>query len=278
MPLNPKQQTAHDMATSKRISVITGAPGTGKTFTLESIHDWADSKNLKIIQAAPTGKAAKQMRIATGRKASTIHRMLDPLWSPTGFVFDRDEWNPIEADLIVLDECSMITTSLMASVVRAIDFDSTRLLMIGDHYQLPSVGAGAVLRDIIESGVVPVTELTEIQRNSGDIVTACHLIKDAKAYEPSEILDPENGRNLRHVECSSPELIHRYIKDIVCDRMPARGFNPVWDVQVLSPVNKRGILSCKDLNETLQAELNSHPRIERYSFRIGDKVIQTKNE
>jgi len=279
MPLNDRQQIAHKMAITSKVSIITGAPGVGKTYTLASIHEWAKDNRVKIAQAAPTGKAAKQMTMATGIAASTIHKLLEPRKSTNGFEFTRNQENPINADMVVLDECSMITNNLMADVIRAIDFDRTSLLLIGDHYQLPSVGAGAVLRDLIGSGVVPVTELTEIQRNSGDIVRACHLIKDSKIYEPSEWLDTKNGQNLRHLEVSSPEMIHHYIREIVTERMPSRGHDPVWDVQVLSPTNKRTILSCDGLNTMLQKKLNSgNPAIDKYNFRVGDKIIQTKNE
>ena len=266
------------MVKRSKISIICGAPGTGKTWLLSRVLEWTKKKGLTVALAAPTGKAAKQMKHATGVDASTIHRMLEPRKSVNGFHFMRGEGNPIDADMVVLDECSMITNSLMASVVRAIDFSKTRLLLIGDYYQLPSISEGAVLRDLIDSKIVPTTELTEIQRNSGDIVRGCHRIKDAKFYDPSDVLDPKNGKNLRHIECVNPQLIQNFIEKIVCDRMPARGYDPVWDVQVLSPVNKRGELSCQAINELLQARLNPNPPVDDYKFRIGDKVIQTKNE
>ena len=280
MPLNEKQMIALEMIKNNKISILTGAPGTGKTWLLSEVLRWAESKGLTLALAGPTGKSSKQMQTATGHAASTIHRLLEPRKALHGFIFTRNEEKQLnEYDMIILDECSMITNNLMADIVRAIDFNKTSLLMVGDHYQLPSIGAGAVLRDLINSRIIPVTELTEIQRNAGCVVRACHLIKDSKIYEPSEWLDTKNGQNLRHLEVSSPEMIHHYIREIVTERMPSRGYDPVWDVQVLSPTNKRTILSCDGLNTMLQKKLNSgNPAIDKYNFRVGDKIIQTKNE
>lgn len=279
MPLTSEQQQALEMAQNNRVSILTGAPGVGKTYTLKAIFDWAQSERMAVAQASPTGKAAKQMTAATGKQATTIHRMLMPRMGNNGnFIFGMNEDNKLPEDLIILDECSMITNALMASVMKAIDVEKTRLLLVGDHYQLPSVGAGAILRDLIASGRIPCTELTEIQRNSGDIVKTCHKIKDGKYYTPSKILDPNNGLNLRHIECRSPERIQEIIRQLVCGRMVERGFDPIWDVQVLSPTNERTILSCAGLNKVLQAELNPAPKLENTIFRVNDKVIQTKNE
>lgn len=278
MGLTKEQKQAVEMVKKHPISILTGAPGVGKTFTLKAVLEWAKSKNLKIVQASPTGKAAKQMQKSTNFPASTIHKMLRPQMSPEGsFIFTKDEKDQLQEDLIVLDETSMITNSLMSSVVKAIKTNS-KLLMVGDHYQLPSIGAGSVLRDLIKSNQVPFTELTEIQRNSGDIVKACHKIKDGKSYIPSKVLDPKNGLNLRHIEIHSLEGIQQIIKKIVCERMPERGCDPIKDVQVLSPVNKRTIVSCDGLNKILQGELNSNPAIENIKYRVKDKVIQTKND
>ena len=278
MPLNAKQQQALEMVKNNRVCVITGAPGTGKTFTLKAILEWAKDKNMNVTMAAPTGKASKQMTMATKYEASTIHRMLEPRKTKHGFTFTRNADNLIETDLLVLDETSMITNGLMADTLRAIDIKSTKIVFIGDAYQLPAVGPGAILRDFLKSGVIPSVELTEIQRNSGDIVRACHKIKDAKSYHPSEVLDDKNGFNLRHIEAVRPESIQQIIKMLVTERMPLRGYDPIWDVQVLSPTNKRTILSCDGLNTILQKELNTNPPIKDYKFRVDDKVIQTKND
>lgn len=278
MGLTSEQNSALEMVKKSTVSIICGAPGVGKTHVLKSILDWAKSEKLHTVQASPTGKAAKQMQKSTGFPASTIHRMLKPTMHESGnFVFTKDEKDPLSEQLIVLDETSMITNSLMASVMKAVRTKS-KLLMVGDHHQLPSVGAGSILRDLIQSNVVPFTELTEIQRNSGDIVKACHQIKDGKSYQPSKTLDPKNGLNLRHIEVHSLEGIQQVIKKIVCERMPERGYDPIKDVQVLSPVNKRTIVSCDGLNKILQNELNPNPAIENIKYRVKDKVIQTKND
>ena len=276
MPLTNEQQQAVAMAMQHDISVLHGAPGVGKTYTLRTILD-VELQSGTVSQAAPTGKAAQQMQTATGYPASTIHRLLEPEFVRGQFQFRRNASSPISAKTLILDECSMITNSLMASLLRAVDLNQTKLIMTGDNYQLPAVGAGAVFRDVIASGMVPSTELTEIQRNSGDIVRACHKIKDGRIYEPSAKLVPQEGLNLRHVEITAQKSIQDAIKKIVCQRMPERGYDPVWDVQVLSPTNKKTDLSCDALNLLLQAELNPNPPEDETQFRTGDKIIQIKN-
>lgn len=282
MPLNEKQQLAFEVVFNNKLSIITGCPGVGKTFALKAIVDNALQKNMRVTLASPTGKASKAMQSATGHPASTIHRMLSPMVSTdpaTGkviFAFKKNATNPISTDLLILDEVSMLTNSLMADVFRAVDFNTT-VVFVGDKNQLPSVGAGAVLRDMLASGVVPFVELTEIQRNSGDIVKACHAINNGKFYTPSNVLKPEIGQNLRHIEARQIDGVQSIIEKIVCERMPDRGYDPVWDIQVLSPVNKKTELSCKDLNELLQNKLNPNPPVKGTIFRVGDKIINTKN-
>ena len=178
---------------------------------------------------------------------------------------------------MILDEVSMVSNGLMCDFLKAVT-KGTKILFVGDQYQLPSVGPGAVLRDFLASGKIPHVELTEIHRNAGDIVYACHKIKDGKFYEPSPKLDLERGMNLRHVEAKNPVQIKNIIQELVIKRLPARGYNPVWDVQVLSPTNKMSDISCKSLNTMLQQQLNPKPPVNGTIFRIGDKVIQTKNE
>jgi len=277
MSLNTKQQQALEMVKNNQVNIITGAPGVGKTFALKAILDWARSENISFILAAPTGRAAKQMATATGCESATIHRTLEPRKTRYGFEFTRNSENLIDADMLILDETSMISTSLMASMLRAIDTKKTKIVFVGDAYQLPSIGGGAVLRDFLASGIIPFVELTEIQRNAGELVVSCHQIKDAKYYKPSDTLDLKKGKNIRHIECSRPESIQQIIKEIVCMRMPMRGYSQ-WDIQVLSPVNRRTILSCKDLNIMLQKELNKNDQIENYPFRVDDRVINIKNE
>ncbi|MBI9090732.1 MAG: AAA family ATPase [Desulfobacterium sp.] len=274
------------MVKKNRVSVLCGGPGTGKSTTLLSIIEWAASEKMSITQAAPTGKAAKRMMEATGHYASTIHTMLGCIFEDGKFQFAHNRSNPLQADLLILDEISMITNDLMCRVLEAIDPKRTKLLLVGDQDQLPSVGAGAVLRDILASQAVPHVELDVIHRNSGTIVTACHRIKRGQFYSPAKALDLEATPpvNLIHVECSTPEMTLAGVESMVCDRMPLRGYDPINDIQVLSPVNTKGLLSCKSINDRLRDRLNPDTDGlwgdgggDDYPFRPGDKVINTKN-
>ena len=253
---------------------------THNTYTLRRIIEQFVEWNKLIALAAPTGKAAKRMTEVIGMPAMTIHRLLGPeprtFKGELYFGFTRGVGSPIPDDLLVVDEFSMVDISLAASLFRAVAA-GTRVLIVGDHYQLPSVGPGAVLRDLLAAGV-PSYELTEIKRNTGDIVKACHAIKDGQPAIPSPYLDPDAGLNFRHIEESDPFAIQEIIRDLVTKRLPMRGYDPVWDVQVLSPMNERTALSCLDLNVMLQGALNIHPPVPGIPFRISDKVIQLKNE
>ncbi len=277
--LTDQQQAAVDMVQHSRISVLVGGPGTGKTTTVNQIVAQAKKQKKTVFMAAPTGKAAKRMMEATGKFASTIHSMLG--WKTDGedhyrFSFNADD--PLPCDLLILDEVSMIDSLLMADVLAAIDPEKTRLLLVGDQDQLPSVGPGAVLRDLLASGKVPHVELDVVHRNAGTIVRACHAIKKGQRYEPDKAIDltAVPPANLIHVECASPEITLDTIETIVCDRMPLRGYDPVNDVQVISPVNDRGELSCKTINERLRNRLNPGDD-DQGEFRVGDRVINTMN-
>jgi exodeoxyribonuclease V alpha subunit len=274
------QQEAFRLAMTHPVFILTGAPGTGKTYTLRRIIEQFTQWNKLIALAAPTGKAAKRMTEVIGMPAMTIHRLLGPeprtFKGELIFGFTRGIGSPIPADLLVIDEFSMVDISLAASLFRAVAL-GTRVLIVGDHYQLPSVGPGAVLRDLL-AAEVPSYELTEIKRNTGDIVKACHAIKDGLPAAPSPHLDPDAGLNFRHIEESDPFIIQEIIRDLVTKRLSMRGYDPVWDIQVLSPMNERTALSCLDLNIMLQGALNIHPPVPGVPFRISDKVIQRKNE
>lgn len=278
--LTDEQLSAVDMVKDYNISILTGGPGTGKTTTVNAILDWADTQNLWISQCAPTGKAAKRMMEATGRNAATIHRLLGGIMENDQFIFAHNEEKPLSTDLLIIDEASMVTNNLMSDLLRAVDAKKTKVLIVGDTGQLPSVGPGAVLRDLLASECVPHVELTKIHRNSGEIVKACHQINKGKTYKKCTKLDVENGFNLRHIEISSPEGIQDCIQKLF-PKMKDRGFDPVWDVQVLSPTNSRSILSCDGLNEILQEQLNPLPfkvdPEQKTKFRLNDKVIQIKN-
>jgi exodeoxyribonuclease V alpha subunit len=170
----------------------------------------------------------------------------------------------------------------MADLLRAVAPDKTKVLFVGDHGQLPSVGPGAVLRDLLAAEVVPTTRLTKIHRNSGAIVQACHAINTNGEVFPPSVLDPATGKNFRHIEAEDIEQVQQIIRMLVAERMPARGYDPVWDVQTISPTNSRTALSCDGLNDVLQRQLNPNAPATDYGdkcpqWRIGDKVIQTKN-
>lgn len=303
--LTKQQLLSVEMVKNNQVSILTGGPGTGKTTTTKEIIDWAISENLKISQAAPTGKAAKRMMSATDYYASTIHTMLGCEFDDKtkSFKFIRNAYNNLPADLIILDEISMITNDLMARVLEAIDTNKTKLLLIGDQNQLPSVGAGAILRDILASKTIPHVELDIIHRNSGKIVTACHKIKDGQLYTPVRKLNLEADSpvNLIHIECFTPESALLGIEKLMCDVIPKKyNYDPVEDIQVISPVNKKGELSCDSINKVLRNRLNpdkvnnfeenldnhidNHFKAKEnnsdnntYKFRSGDKVINTKN-
>jgi len=279
--LTDEQNAAVKMVQDNQLSVLTGAAGTGKTTVIKAVLDWAASKEMVIACAAPSGKAAKRMTEATGYHASTIHSLLGAMVDDYGrFVFSCNVDNQLEVDLIVLDEVSMVSNHLMARFLEAVTLD-TIVLLVGDPNQLPSIGAGAVLRDLLVSEIVPHTRLTEIHRAGDQIVVACNKVKDGEFYDRPDILDPDGGQNIRHIEASSHEQIQSIIAQIVCDRMPERGFDPVWDVQVLSPTNKKTLLSCESLNAVLQNRLNPvqpEKLTKGCIFRKGDKVINTKNK
>jgi len=290
--LTEQQLSAVEMVQNNTISILTGGPGTGKTTTTLEIINWAISTNLKIFQAAATGKAAKRMAEATNFYASTIHSMLECTFKNGSFEFVHNESNSLPVDLIIIDEMSMITLSLMTDVLKAVDINRTRLLFIGDAYQLPSVGAGAILRDLLKSKVIPHIELNIIHRNSGKIVSACHQIKAGILYNPAKKLDlkADSPVNLIHIEQFTPEDTLSAIQKIVCKLIPEKyNFDPVEDIQIISPVNSLGKLSCDSINEMLRDVLNPIPAVSdtkiltdqdqdpNYKFRPGDKVINTKN-
>ena len=309
--LTDQQRSAISMVQENNISALIGGPGTGKTTTIKSIISWFQEKNMRVLLAAPTGKAAKRMMEATGCFASTIHSMLGCEMGKNGeFHFIHNESKHLRADLIILDEISMLSIDMIDNVLKAVAPTKTKILFVGDQNQLPSVGPGAVLRDIIDSGVVPVVELDVIHRNTGLIVSACHQIKLGKTYSPHRHLDftKENPINLIHVECVNNQDILHAIEHLVTKILPGKcipgkpdGFNPLEDIQVLSPVNTSGDLSCYSINQVLRRVLNPPDDLQlqeekemetdykvrkkknskampKLPFRVGDKIIQTKNE
>ena len=275
------QQAAADAILEHPVSILTGAPGTGKTWTLARAVQAMERSGLRVALCAPTGKAAKQMSQALAGSVSatpqTIHSALEAQISDDGeFSFARNELDPLDAHIVVADEFSMVDARLARSLLRAIR-PPTRLLIVGDHYQLPSVGPGAVLRDLIDAGV-PMVELTEIKRNAGLLVRQCHAMKAGRTLAPADRLDLDAGLNWRHVEAGSPDEILAVVRSLLVSKLPALGIEPKWDSQLISPTNERGQLSCEALNKLARSLLNPCETFDRkLPFGEGDKIVRCKN-
>ena len=263
----------------QKMLVITGGPGVGKTTLVRSILEIFQAKNMKCVLAAPTGRAAKRLAETTGQTAKTIHRLLE--FDPVTGDFKRNQQHPLTGDLFVLDEVSMVDVVLGHQFFRAVPSEAC-VILVGDVDQLPSVGPGSVLADLIASGVVPVVRLTEIFRQAAEseIVTAAYAINQGRM---PELKPPEGLTDFYFIEASEPEAIQDLIVRLVKERIPARfGFDPKTDIQVLTPMN-RSVLGARNLNQVLQTALNpgdGGPETQRFgwTFRIGDRVIQTEND
>lgn len=270
---------------ASRVGVLTGGPGTGKTFTAAAaIRAIAEEHGLdSVTVTAPTGKAAVRctsmlQQNGIGLEAKTIHRLLGVGRNGhdgKGWGFQHDSLNPLPYQFVVVDESSMIDTSLAAALFDAL-LPSTHVLLIGDPFQLPPVGHGAPLRDLIASKI-PCGELTEIKRNAGDIVFGCRAIKEGKRFEPRTALDLAGGHNWKHIESPTPATSLRHLQALL--QSPPPGIDPVWDIQVLVAVNEKSETSRKAVNELMQGWLNPNgKRLDKGSaFRVGDKIICTSN-
>ena len=267
------QAQAVQEAARSKVMVLTGGPGTGKTTTVQGIIAAYGQMGLRILLAAPTGRAAKRMSEATGLPAKTIHRLLE-CKPPDGY--QRNEDNPLEGDVLIVDECSMIDIILMNSLLKALP-RNMRLVLVGDIDQLPSVGAGNVLRDIIDSGRFPVIRLTRIFRQAQQ----SRIITNAHRINKGEFPDISNGRNTDFffINNEEPEAAVQEIVALVSSKLPRYyGVKPS-EVQVLTPM-QRGVLGGTNLNQTLQAALNPEGEGLRrggFIFRLYDKVMQVKN-
>jgi exodeoxyribonuclease V alpha subunit len=264
-------------ALDRKVMVITGGPGTGKTTIIRAItHVYAASRQ-KIVLAAPTGRAAKRMFEATGREAKTIHRLLE--YSPKIGRFKRDEQEPLDADLVVIDETSMVDTALMYNLLKAIPPKAT-LILVGDVDQLPSVGPGNVIRDIIDSDVVPTVRFNEIFRQArrSMIIVNAHRVNNGQM--PTSDGQQETPTDFYFIEVEEPEKVLQRIITLCKEKIPARfGYNTLTDIQVLTPMHK-GTVGASNLNAELQRELNpSKDEIARAgrTFKKGDKVMQIRN-
>ncbi len=277
--LTSQQKMAVQTALSEKVSIITGGPGTGKSTITGSIIKLLKERNCSVLLAAPTGRAAKRLSETTGLEAKTIHRLLE--FKPTEeTIFVRDRENPLDADMIIIDETSMVDIILMNHLLNAVETGS-HVLFVGDKDQLPSVGAGNVLQDLIESTVIPVVVLDTIFRQAEDsyIIVNAHRINEGEMPQfPKEASDfflfPETDA-IKAAE---------WVIDLVKDRIPQKfGFNPLMDLQVLTPMH-RGATGVTELNERLQLALNpaSNTKAEvkhgSRIFREGDRVMQIRND
>ena len=277
LDLAPKQIEAVKRAISDKVMVITGGPGTGKTTIINAVIKIYRAVGARILLAAPTGRASKRMSEATGYPARTIHRMLEYSFQKGGF--QRNQDHPLEVDVLILDEVSMVDTILMYHLLKAVPAEAT-LVIVGDVNQLPSVGPGSVLKDIIKSSVVPVVELKEIFRQAGESLIIVNAHKINNGVMPVLKTTKEGLEDFYFIEQDDPEQALGIIMELVCERIPKRfNFHPIDDVQVLSPMHK-GVVGAANLNMKLQEALNpSKVQIAKGErvFRLKDKVMQIRN-
>jgi exodeoxyribonuclease V alpha subunit len=278
LSLAESQVAAIRLALRSKVLVITGGPGVGKTTIVNSILRILAAKDVKLLLCAPTGRAAKRMTEATGFEAKTIHRLLEV--DPKTGGFKRNDEHTLDCDLLVVDETSMVDVMLMQALLKAVPVEAA-LLIVGDIDQLPSVGPGQVLADIIASGEVPGVRLTEVFRQAAQsrIIMAAHRINQGVIPDLSR---PEGGSDFFFVTADDPESAVPRIVELVKTRIPQRfGLDPIRDIQVLCPMNRGGV-GARSLNIELQVALNpaGDRKVERFgwTFAPGDKVMQIEND
>ena len=289
MLLSEKQKEAIKMINENNVTIITGGPGTGKTTIIKSIIEIYKPQKYKIVLSAPTGRAAKRITETTGEEASTLHRLLEigKLDEETFYKKDKEyEGSPIDADIIIVDEVSMVDMFIMSSLLSCI-YLGTKLILVGDTDQLPSVGPGTVLKDIISSEKIPTVHLNQIFRQAAKskIIVNAHRVNDGEKFIQKD--DPNLEENPKEdfffIKENNPEKILEQVLSLCNGRLKKYGdYDFFENIQVLTPT-KKGMLGTKELNKALQQELNPHRdgEPEKLSmgatFRIGDRVMQTKN-
>jgi len=279
--LAPEQRDAISSAIKEKILVITGGPGTGKTTLIRAIIEILEKKGRRINLCAPTGRAAKRMSEATGRHAKTIHRLLE--FNPRSMKFDRNSKRPLNTDMLIVDEASMVDIVMFYNVLKALPF-TAQVIMVGDVDQLPSVGPGNVLGDIITCNMMKVVYLKKIFRQARKslIIINAHRINQGQApYTKAEY----GKGDFFFIDRDEPEDVAETIKELVVKKIPKGfGFNPIHDIQVISPMHK-GVIGVANLNKELQGLLNPSAKSRGGEgitkggqvFCIGDKVMQIRN-
>ncbi|MBP5669230.1 MAG: AAA family ATPase, partial [Lachnospiraceae bacterium] len=283
LEMDELQMNAVKKCIQSGVFLLTGGPGTGKTTTIKVILRYFESEGMDILLAAPTGRAAKRMTETTGFEAKTIHRLLEINSALSeddsrGVKFERDEENPLEADVVIIDETSMVDIGIFHALLKAI-VPGMRLILVGDQAQLPSVGPGQVLRDLLSTNCFPSVTLQKIYRQDegSDIVVNAHRINEGQ-----EIRMDNHSKDFFLLERSDPNVIYKHMIQLIRDKLPGYVNATPFDVQVLVPMRK-GPLGCETLNGILQQYLNP-PRPEKEehvsgetTYRVGDKVMQIKN-
>ncbi|WP_218079587.1 SF1B family DNA helicase RecD2 [Anthocerotibacter panamensis] len=279
LSLSDEQQEAVRRSAQERVLVLTGGPGTGKTTTTRTIVALWRAMGKQVLLASPTGRAAQRLSEVTGQEAKTIHRLLE--FDPKNFGFKHNEENPLACDAVVIDEASMIDVVLAYNLLKAIPHHA-QLLLVGDQDQLPSVGPGNVLRDLLGSDAIPVVRLNQVFRQAAQslIVTNAHCINRG---QPPTLVAPKPEVDCWFIEAREPEMVVDQIQALVSKTLPGLGYDPFQDVQILSPMN-RGLVGATHLNTVLQNVLNpadpAKAQLERGNrlYRVGDRVIQRTND
>jgi len=278
--LDPTQRQAIEAVLRNKVTVITGGPGVGKTTIVNCIIPILRREGMRVLLAAPTGRAAKRLAETTGHEARTIHRMLR--WNPSTGTFSRNADNPLEADAIIVDETSMIDIELMRDLLLAVPLTAA-LVLVGDVDQLPSVGPGNVLRDVIQSGICPVKRLEQIFRQDEQSPIVWNAYRINRGDMPAlDARGPAEGEGFYFIERDEPEAVLETVKELCTTRIPERfDLDPTDDIQVMAPMY-RGVIGVTNLNAELRACLNpdAHPAIQRFghTFAPDDKVMQVRND